>query len=350
MTGSGPGGVGHGDAEPYAARPEVLRVWREGYVRGGGTRFYVRALGSPSWREPVPPDGAEAAGGSATAAPDQADDLALLLHGWPQDGSSWAAVAPQLAAAGYRVVCPDLKGFGRSDAPRTGYDPATLADEIAQLIRNLHARKALLVGHDWGGAIALATAFRHPGRVQALVVASSPFRQLDLTVSWHVPLFNLPVLPQLAFRVAGRPLTRAAIRYAAVVQSPFDDDAMDRYADAVTVAPGAWLSYYRTLSRQALLDWGVRKVRQRLPLLGQPPEPHRLRVPALVIWGEEDRITPFHLAGRVAHDLDAQLLALPGVGHLVHEEAPDDFARAVLALAGPGPLPPHATTPPGRDR
>ena len=327
-------------------------MWREGYVRGGETRFYVRALGSPSWREPSPrsreqgsptpgPDGGPGEGGDGG---EGGDDLALLLHGWPQDGSSWEAVAQQLAAAGYRVVCPDLKGFGRSDAPRTGYDPATLADETAQLIRNLHARKALLVGHDWGGAIALATAFRHPGRVRALVVASSPFRQLDLTVSWHVPLFNLPLLPQLAFRVAGRPLTRAAIRYSAVVQTPFDEAAMDRYADAVTVAPSAWLEYYRTLSRKALVEWGVRKVRRRVPLLRQPAEPHRMRVPAIVIWGEEDRVTPFHLAGRVAHDLDAELIALPGVGHLVHEEAPDAVVRAVLDLAGPGPLSPEPTS------
>ncbi len=304
-------------------------MWREGYVRGGQTRFYVRALGSPTWREP-----------GTGHDPEPGDDLALLLHGWPQDGSCWEPVATRLAAAGYRVVCPDLKGFGRSDTPRTGYEPATLSDEIAQLIRGLHARKALLVGHDWGGAVALATAFRHPGRVRALVVASSPFRQLDLTVSWHVPLFNLPLLPQLAFRVAGRPLTRAAIRRSAVVQTPFDANAMDRYADAVTADPAAWLAYYRTLSRRALLDWSVRKVRRRVPWLAPPSQPHRLRVPAVVIWGEEDRVTAFHLAGRVAHDLDARLVAIPGVGHLVHEEAPDVVADAILALAGPGPLEP----------
>lgn len=319
-------------------RKEVLPVWREGYVRGGDTRFYVRALGSPAWREPAGVAALSAAGD----AEEPADDLALLLHGWPQDGSSWSPVAARLAASGYRVVCPDLKGFGRSDTPHSGYDPATLADEIAQLIRNLHARKALLVGHDWGGAVAMATAFRHPGRVRALAVASSPFRQLDLTVSWHVPLFNLPLAPQLAFRLAGRPLTRAAIRYSAVVQTPFDEATMDRYADAVTVDPAAWLAYYRTLSRQALLDWGIRKVRRRVRFLAPPPEPHRLRVPVVVIWGEEDRVTPFHLAGRVAHDLDAGLVAVPGVGHLVHEEAPSIFSDAVLDLAGPGPLGPGA--------
>ncbi|MEX0835858.1 MAG: alpha/beta fold hydrolase, partial [Nitriliruptor sp.] len=63
-------------------------MWREGYVSGGETRFFVRALG-------------------------HGDDLALLLHGWPEDGSSWRRVAPLLVDAGYRVVAPDLKGFGR---------------------------------------------------------------------------------------------------------------------------------------------------------------------------------------------------------------------------------------------
>jgi epoxide hydrolase 4 len=301
-------------------------VWREGYVRGGDTRFFVRALGSPDWREPLGDDDEV-----------REDDLALLLHGWPEDGSSWSRVAPLLVEAGYRVVCPDLKGFGRTDKPRTGYDPSTLGDEISQLIRNLHARKAVLVGHDWGGAVALATAFRHPGRVRALVTSSSPFRQIDLTAAWHIPLLNLPVLPQLAFRFAAGPLTRIAVRYAAEVQEPFTDEVLDRYAQAVSDTPSAWLSYYRTLSRRALLDWGVRRVRRRATFLRQADGPHRLRVPTAVVWGEEDKVTPFHLAKRVAHDLDARLVGLPGIGHFVHEEDPEGFARAVIELAGPGP-------------
>jgi epoxide hydrolase 4 len=297
-------------------------VWREGYVPGGNTRFFVRALGSPDWREPSEEEGS-------------GEDLALLLHGWPQDGSSWRLVAPGLVAAGYRVVCPDLKGFGRSDKPRRGYDPTTLADEISQLIRNLHARKAVLVGHDWGGAVALATTFRHPGRVRALVTVSSPFRQIDLTAAWHIPLLNIPLLPELAFKVAGKPLTRAIVRHAAVVEEAFPDDALERYGEAVSGDP-RWLAYYRTLSRRALLDWGVRRVRRRTSFLRPPEEPHRLRVPTAVVWGEQDPATPFHLAKRVAHDLDAVLVPVPGVGHFVHEEAPDALVAAILDLAGPG--------------
>jgi epoxide hydrolase 4 len=298
-------------------------VWREGYVPGGDTRFFVRALGSPGWREPAR-DG------------DREDELIVLLHGWPEDGTAWRRLAPLLADAGYRVVCPDLKGFGRSDAPRSGYDPQTLADEISQLIRNLHARKAVLVGHDWGGAVALATAFRHPGRVRALVVASAPFRQLDLTKSWHIPLMNLPIVPELAFRYAARPLVGAAVNHTAVVREPFTDEVLDAYAEVVAAHPRSWLAYYRTLSRRAVRDWAVRRVRSRSGLLRAPDAPHHLRVPSTVVWGAEDPVTPHHLAPRVAHDLDAELVTLQGVGHFVHEEDPLGFARAIIDLAGPG--------------
>jgi epoxide hydrolase 4 len=286
-------------------------MWREGYVSGGDTRFFVRALG-------------------------HGDDLAVLLHGWPEDGSSWRRVAPLLVESGYRVVCPDLKGFGASDAPRRGYDAETLADEISQLIRNLHVRRAVLVGHDWGGAVALATAFRHPGRVRALVIASSPFRQLDLRHSWHIPLWNVPLAPQVAFRVAARPLVAASIRYAAEVTEAFTDDIIDSYAESVSRHPEAWLAYYRTLSRRAVAAWAMRRVRGRTGFLPNPPGPHRLRVPAAVVWGERDPVTPFHLAPRVAHDLGAKLVSLPDVGHFVHEEDPLAVARAIIDLAGAG--------------
>ncbi len=294
-------------------------MWREGYVSGGKTRFFVRALGSPSF--------------GLDEGETPTEDLILLLHGWPQDSSSWRLVAPRLVEAGYRVACPDLKGFGRSDAPRKGYDPETLGDEIAQLIRNLHARRAIVVGHDWGGAVALATAFRHPGRVRALATASSPFRQIDLLAAWHIPLLNLPIVPEIAFRVAGRPLTRGVIRYAAVDDDVFPREVMDGYAAAVRAAPKGWLAYYRTLSRRALLDLAIRRVRHRTSFLSAPEGPHRLRVPTTVIWGEEDPATPFHLASQVARDLDATLIGIPGVGHFVHEEAPDAVATAILDLA-----------------
>ncbi|MDX1621847.1 MAG: alpha/beta hydrolase [Nitriliruptorales bacterium] len=279
---------------------------------GGDTRFFVRVLG-------------------------HGDHLAMLLHGWPEDGTCWRAVAPLLADAGYRVACPDLKGFGKSEAPKKGYDPETLADEISQLIKNLHVKKALLVGHDWGGAVALATAFRHPGRVRALVTMSSPYRQIDLKKSWHIPAMNLPVVPELAFKVAPRQLVTATLRYASVVKEPFTREVVDHYTESITAAPSAWLSYYRTLSRQAVRERVSRQVRRRVGMLNEPSEPNRLRVPALVIWGEEDPATPHSLAPQVAADLEGDLVSIPGVGHFVPEEDPLAVARAIVRHAGEVP-------------
>ncbi|MDP9022761.1 MAG: alpha/beta hydrolase [Actinomycetota bacterium] len=286
--------------------------WREGYVAGGDTRFFVRALG-------------------------HGPDLAVLLHGWPETGRAWHRVAPLLVDAGYRVACPDLKGFGRSDAPRRGYDSRTLADEISRLIRALHVRKAILVGHDWGGAVALATAFRHPGRVRALVIANSPYRQVELRHAWHIPMLNVPVLPELAFRLQADRLVPLVLRYASRTREAFPDEVVDEYVEAVQAAPGGWLSYYRTLPRRAVADAVTTRVRRRVPGLTAPTGPHRLRVPAAVVWGEDDPVMPVRVGRRAADQLGADLVVVPGVGHFPHEEHPRAFAQAVLDLTGPAP-------------
>ena len=290
-------------------------MWRETVVRGGGVEFFTRTLG-------------------------QGDDVAVLLHGWPQDGTCWRHVAPILADAGMRVVCPDLKGFGASDAPKSGYDPETLADEISQLIRGLHVRWAVLVGHDWGGAVAIATAFRHPGRVRGLVVVNAPYRQLDLRRAWHIPLLNVPVIPEVAFatRPTARRLVAASLRYASVRSDVFDEAAIDQYTAAVSASPRAWLRYYRTLSRRAVVDWAACRLRLRLRAEARARPP--LRVPATVVWGSGDPVAPLLLGEQVARDLGADLEVVTDAGHFVPEEAPEAVARAILRLAASVPLAP----------
>ena len=102
--------------------------WREGYVPGGDTRFWVRETG-------------------------RGDDLALLLHGFPHDGRSWGPTGRLLASAGGRVAAPDVRGVGRTRSPDDRAGARVLADELSQLVRNLHADRVVLVGHGWGGAM-----------------------------------------------------------------------------------------------------------------------------------------------------------------------------------------------------
>ena len=87
--------------------------------------------------------------------------LVLLLHGFPQFWWSWRHVIPVLADAGFRVVAPDLRGYGASDKPPRGYDLATLSNDVTGMIPALGERKAIGVGHGWGGLLAWTTAVLH---------------------------------------------------------------------------------------------------------------------------------------------------------------------------------------------
>src|SRR5512132_3192994 len=96
--------------------------------------------------------------------------LILLLHGFPQSSYQWHHVLPMLAAHGYRVVAPDLRGIGESSRPNRvkDYRLSVLGDDVAALIRELGEERAHVIGHDWGGIIAWEVAFSHPDAVDRL--------------------------------------------------------------------------------------------------------------------------------------------------------------------------------------
>ena len=281
--------------------------WREGYVPGGDTRFWVRETG-------------------------RGDDLAVLLHGFPHDGRSWGAVAELLAGTGWRVAAPDVRGVGRTVSDHVARDPRVLADEVSQLVRNLHGDRVVLVGHGWGGAMALATAFRHPGRVAGLVLVAAPYRRLDLRAAWPIALTHVPLLPSLAMRFAPGPVVGHAVRSHVAPGTTVDRAVVRDAAEAVSADPAGWLAYQRALTRRSLLEEAARRLRRRLPVPG-PPAPPVLRVPAHVVWGEVDPLLPVALGEEVAEDLGATLDVLPGVGHHVPVEDPSGLAASVDRFA-----------------
>ena len=102
----------------------------------------------------------------------------VLVHGWPELAYSWKNQIAPLAAAGYRVIAPDLKGFGASDAPhdKSLYDIRHMTDDLARLVDALGIDKAIFCGHDWGGAIVWPMAQLHPGRVAGVIGICTPHR------------------------------------------------------------------------------------------------------------------------------------------------------------------------------
>lgn len=102
----------------------------------------------------------------------------MLVHGWPEIAYSWKNQIDPLASAGYRVIAVDLKGFGRSDAPKDPalYDIRHMTDDLAKLLDALAIDEAFFCGHDWGGAIVWPMAQLHPDRVSGVIGVSTPHK------------------------------------------------------------------------------------------------------------------------------------------------------------------------------
>lgn len=254
------------------------------------------------------------------------DPTVVLLHGFGGSHVSWRKVAPDLAAAGFRVATLDLAGFGYSERPaeRAAYAPAgqaaTVAEVLERLAPELGSGPVHLVGHSFGGGVALAFADARPERVRSLVLVDStlPTHSRAPRASW--PLYR-PVA-YLLLRTLG--LRRFFVREA--LEKAFHDDAqvtrelVDAYRDRLLLRgpAGAYRSLTGPLPRERLtVD---------LPTI---------RVPALVVWGTEDALIPMEAGRRAARRLpDARFAALPGCGHLPMEECPEAFLEVVLGFLG----------------
>lgn len=256
------------------------------------------------------------------------EDVALCLHGFPENRFSWRHQLPFLAARGWRAVAPDLRGYGDSDRPaaRAAYGIDHLAADVEAMFETLGARRRLLVGHDWGAMIAWMVALRgrvaldglvvmnvpHPG-VFARVLRRSP-RQMAR--SWYVLFFQLPGLPERLMTANRARRVAGAFVGMAVDKSALPREVLDRYRESA-LRPGAMtamINYYRA-------NGGMLTRRAAWPVLA---------VPTLMVWGEEDQALGLELTegyeGLVA---DFTLRRLPGVSHWVQQEAP---ARVNAAL------------------
>ena len=117
--------------------------------------------------------------------------LVLLLHGWPESWYSWRHQLPFLASAGYRVVAPDMRGFGGSDAPERveEYDILKLTGDVVGILDALEEDTAVVVGHDWGANVAWDCALLHPERFRAVITLANPYHGREW--GWRPPMASL---------------------------------------------------------------------------------------------------------------------------------------------------------------
>jgi pimeloyl-ACP methyl ester carboxylesterase len=243
----------------------------------------------------------------------------LLLHGVPETGSVWRDVQPALAD-GRRVLAPDLPGLGGS-AYSGPYDPASVVRQVGALVEHLlPGQRVDVVGHDWGGSIALALAGARPDLVRRLCIANAPYRKVNLLRAAHIPLFALPLLPEGVFRLGGQRVVDLMLS----LGWKADGVALDPQVRAEYVAaytdPGkvsAMLGYYRASTRPRVAA-ALRR--------GAPDNAPRVTAEKmLVLWGAADPVLTVAIAETVVKDLgaDCVLVTVPGAGHFVIEEAPE---------------------------
>jgi pimeloyl-ACP methyl ester carboxylesterase len=244
--------------------------------------------------------------------------LIVLLHGFPEFWYGWRKQIKPLAEAGFRVVAPDLRGYNLSSRPKSvkAYDTEPLVNDIRGLIQQLGHESAMVVGHDWGGTVAWATAMSHPEVVDRLAILNAAHpRKLSqglhhpgqLRKSWYFFFFALPELPESVVHANNWHFFRHFLHDA---DPAFTPDEIDRYIEAWSQKDAAtgMINYYRA---------SLRKSPKRAEA-----ELHPIKTPTLVIWGQRDSYLGPELA-EPEHDdvpnLD-RVERLPNASHWVHHD------------------------------
>jgi pimeloyl-ACP methyl ester carboxylesterase len=260
--------------------------------------------------------------------------LVLLLHGFPESRHSWSAALPALAAAGYRAVAPDQRGYSPGARP----DPATLenyafdtlvndAIEIADAAAGA-AKRFHLVGHDWGGQVSWGVADKHPDRLASLTILSRPhpksFRRALLKEdgdqkhrSRHHRAFLDPATGGLLLADDARRLREG------LFGQGVPSEALDQHLSVLgnPAAIEAALAWYRAN-------------------VGLTADIGAIKVPTLYIWGYNDATVGPDAAHGTSEFVGAAFAMeiLPGVGHFVMDQAPAKATQLMLAHIGGYPV------------
>jgi pimeloyl-ACP methyl ester carboxylesterase len=249
--------------------------------------------------------------------------LVVLLHGFPEFWYGWRHQIDGLAAAGFRVVAPDMRGYNLSSKPEgvSSYDTDLLAADVRDLILERGASLACEAGHDWGGPAAWGVAMNNPEVVSRLAILNSPHPRrflralLDprqLMRSWYMGVNQLPWLPERLVRADGWKALRAGFENDAR-PGAFTPEDIERYVEAWS-QPGAMtamLNYYRTFTRTSPLRLAGRI--------------RRVEAPTRVIWGDKDRYLEPSLAEPPRDDVPnlERVIRLPDASHWLQHDEPE---------------------------
>lgn len=246
--------------------------------------------------------------------------LVILLHGFPEFWYGWKHQIGALAKQGYRVMAPDQRGYNLSSKPSgaENYTLNDLRDDIAGLIEQSGKEKAIVIGHDWGGAVAWHLAATRPELVDKLIAINIPHPQAMPRVMMRNPLqwvkssymvyFQLPKLPERMMAARDFRFMKQALADTSR-KDAFAGEDLERYGEA-WAQPGAltgMLNWYRALPKGSFRQTPKRKI----------------DVPVRILWGVGDQFLSPQLAKEsLTFCTDGELVFIGQATHWVHHEQP----------------------------
>lgn len=262
--------------------------------------------------------------------------LILLLHGFPEFWYSWRHQVPAFSK-NFHVIAPDMRGYNKTGKPSKieDYSAINLINDVAGLIHNLAPddKKAILVGHDWGGAIAWMVAMFQPQLIEKLIILNvghpgtrnrRGFLDFDqMQRSWYMFFFLMPEVPEEVFSRNDYEILRKMVFDTAKRKEAFTEVDIERYVSSWK-EPGALtgaINYYRAITNY-----------QYWKELGKPRNYPLIKAPTLQIWGEDDPFLGKQLTEDTGEFIDApySLKFIPNCGHWVAQEAPDEVNKLIL--------------------
>jgi pimeloyl-ACP methyl ester carboxylesterase len=255
----------------------------------------------------------------------------LCLHGWPQHWYMWRRVIEALRGD-HRVLAPDLRGFGWTEAPGHGYDGETFAADQVALLDALGIQSAHVIGHDWGGWTAILLGILHPERMERIVMCNTlhPWPRLSPGVaaeSWRSWYTWVIATPGLGRRLLEQRWIARRFLGSGNVGMPFSNDEVELYAESFRepARADAIVHLYRYYQR-ALREVVSGRWRSQ-----------RLAAPTLLLFGERDRyISPKLLRGYEHHADEMRVELVPDAGHFIVDEKPDLVIERIRAWLAAG--------------
>ena len=255
----------------------------------------------------------------------------LLVHGWPQTWYAWRLLMPALARD-FQVVAVDQRGIGLSDKPADGYDTGTLARDLVALMEALGHERFALYGTDVGLPIAYAMAADHPGRVDRLVASEAPLPG----VAPSPPLFLPGPRNERLWHIAFNRAAEVNERLVKGREDIFFGNEFD--VSAAKKLPAEVVDYYieilRSDEHSLRGSFGWYRALDTTIAQNEERRARKLTLPVLAIGGELSSGEGVAAAMKLAAE-DVQTLVIPGVGHWVAEEAPEELLAALTTFLAP---------------